>query len=235
MIQIRKILKEKKGTTLVEMLAALTLITIMLAMAAGALSSASRIFIRLQKQQYAQSILDTTMTELRALTKDAANYVKVYKDGTEIADQTGNLTGNAIEFMNDQGYLVLISAEGCDVTDIYIKNNKVGNEEAVLPGRLFTRYYFRNSDGSYVYEDGTTPVARAMTMAFGEGFYMKNYLGIEFVIPEGTSDGDQLSAITANVTLYSDEERTQPIAADTEVLEFRYEVRYRDTVTAIAQ
>ena len=62
MIQIRKILKEKKGTTLVEMLAALTLITIMLAMAAGALSSASRIFIRLQKQQYAQSILDTTMT-----------------------------------------------------------------------------------------------------------------------------------------------------------------------------
>lgn len=83
MIQIRKILKEKKGTTLVEMLAALTLITIMLAMAAGALSSASRIFIRLQKQQYAQSILDTTMTELRALTKDAATYVKVYEDGTE--------------------------------------------------------------------------------------------------------------------------------------------------------
>ena len=64
-MRIKKILRQKQGTTLVEMMACLTLISIMLLMAARGLSSASRIFLRLQKTQYAQSILDTAMTELR--------------------------------------------------------------------------------------------------------------------------------------------------------------------------
>ena len=91
-----------------EMLVCLTLISIMLSMAAGALSSASRIFIRIQKQQYAQSILDTVMTELRNQTKDATTYVKIYKNGGNIAQSDGNSSGNAIEFMNSMGYVVLL-------------------------------------------------------------------------------------------------------------------------------
>ena len=61
-MRIKEILRQKQGTTLVEMMACLTLISIMLLMAARGLSSASRIFLRLQKTQYAQSILDTAMT-----------------------------------------------------------------------------------------------------------------------------------------------------------------------------
>lgn len=53
-MRIKKILRQKQGTTLVEMMACLTLISIMLLMAARGLSSASRIFLRLQKTQYAQ-------------------------------------------------------------------------------------------------------------------------------------------------------------------------------------
>lgn len=50
--------KRKSGTTLVEMIVTLMLISIMMVMAVASLSSASRIFVRIQKTQYAQSILD---------------------------------------------------------------------------------------------------------------------------------------------------------------------------------
>ena len=57
--------QSKRGTTLVEMIVTLMLISIMMTIAVASLSSASRIFVKLQKEQYAQSILDTVMTELR--------------------------------------------------------------------------------------------------------------------------------------------------------------------------
>lgn len=78
MKQLEKCLKSRQGTTLVEMLVTLTLITIMVGMAATTLSAAFKIFLRVQKEQYAQSVLDTTMTELRSLTKEATQYVKIY-------------------------------------------------------------------------------------------------------------------------------------------------------------
>ena len=73
----KNLVKDRKGTTLVETMVTLFLISILMAMAASALSSASRIFVRIQKTQYAQSVLDTTMTELRTITKDATGYVKL--------------------------------------------------------------------------------------------------------------------------------------------------------------
>lgn len=61
MKRLRSLLQKKEGTTLVETMVCLLLISIMLAMAASALSAASRIFVRVQRMQYAQSILDTAM------------------------------------------------------------------------------------------------------------------------------------------------------------------------------
>ena len=75
----KNLVKDRKGTTLVETMVTLFLISILMAMAASALSSASRIFVQIQKTQYAQSVLDTTMTELRTITKDATGYVKLYE------------------------------------------------------------------------------------------------------------------------------------------------------------
>ena len=72
---MRKKENRKKGTTLVEMIVTLLLISIMMTMAAASLSSAAKIFVRVQKTQYAQSITDTVMTELRTITKDASGYV----------------------------------------------------------------------------------------------------------------------------------------------------------------
>lgn len=120
MKKVRRLLKKRDGTTLVETIVTMLLISIMFAMAATALSSAAKVFVREQRLQYAQSILDTTMTELRGIVENADGYIKIYdverKKNQKITDKTGNNSGNILEFINGDGYAVLISADGCEKT-----------------------------------------------------------------------------------------------------------------------
>lgn len=161
----KNLVKDRKGTTLVETMVTLFLISILMAMAASALSSASRIFVRIQKAQYAQSVLDTTMTELRTITKDATGYVKLYERTTAVEDNYGgskgtNTKGNAIEFMTPEGFVELVSANGCPETEIHIGDKVTGTADAVETGQLLTRYYFRNSNtGQYAFTQDGKPVA----------------------------------------------------------------------------
>lgn len=231
-MRIKKILRQKQGTTLVEMMACLTLISIMLLMAARGLSSASRIFLRLQKTQYAQSILDTAMTELRNVAGEATGYVKIYENGTHIAGQPGTTSGTALEFLDSKGYVRLLTTDGCEATELYRGDEKLGTAKAVEAGELLTRYYTRNNDGTYVCAKDGTLVARAMEPAYSKGFYMENYLEIVYRIPDGIQEGDPVDAMVVTVNLYEDEEHRKLAASDTEVLDFRYEVKYTKTNTA---
>lgn len=149
------------------------------------LSGAYRVYLRLQKTQYAESILDTAMTEVRDLANDACGYVKLYQDGAQIADRPGNKTGTAMEFLDSNGYVVLISTDGCEKTTLYRGNdleNVIGTQEALPKGRLLARYYNRKNDGTYLYTDGTKPVARAAAEAYGRGL-------LYGVLPEGDLPG----------------------------------------------
>lgn len=234
---IKRKLKERKGTTLVETIVTLLLISIMMAMAASALSSAAKIFVREQKTQFAQSILDTTMTELRGLTSDANGYIKIYgkNDSTsgKVVDMTGNNAGNILEFIDEDGYVVLVSTDGCDATTLRIGGQDSGQAEPVESGQLLTRYYFYNN-GKFRYSEGGTPIARAVATVFGKGFYMGNYLEVTWAFTDGIKAGDAVTQITATVTLYSDKERTHAVATDTEILSFRHKPVRNDAVTAVS-
>lgn len=230
----KKHLCNKKGTTLVETMVSLLLITVLLAMAAGALSSAFRIFLRIQKTQYAQSVLDTAMTELRTQTKDATVYVKIYGSGNKVADQAGTVSGSALEFMNKEGYVVLLTTDGCEQTSLYITDKLTGTAEQVGSGELLARYYFPQGGitAGYTYAKGQTPVARAVAAVFGKGFYMGNYLEVTYSFPDSVADGTTVDGITATLKLYADEAHTKELASDTELLSFRHRVARRDAVTA---
>lgn len=238
-----KKIASKCGTTLVETLVTLALISIMMTMAACSLSSAMRIFIRLQEQQYAQSIVDTVITQLCSITEDASGYVKIYqitqentKNMQNIVNSTGSSSGNAIEFMNREGYVVLVSSEGCEPTDIYIAENKTGQAAAIPAGQLLIRYYFRNStDGTYVCMQDGIPVVRALTAAFGSGFYMGNYLEVTYSFPDGVAHGQTSESIVATVTLYRDAQHKEMIAKDSQILTFRDRIIRKDTPTAKQQ
>lgn len=232
-----KWIQGKSGTTLVETMVTLLLISIMMTMTAASLSAASRIFVRVQKTQYAQSILDTAMTELRNVTQNAVGYVKVYQTGETITDAEGAETGTALEFLNTEGYVVLVSTDGCEDTKIYIGDKSTGTAAAVEKGQLLTRYYFRNSNTKkYTYlQTGNVPVARAVAAVFAKGFYMGNQIEVEYTVPTDKIRDGKLNSITAKVTLYSDENHTNVVATDSETLEFRRPMAYRTQVTATTE
>lgn len=212
MKKITEILRKKQGTTMVEMMVTLLLISIMMTMAVSSLSSASHIFMQVQKTQYAQSILDTVMTELRAITKNASSYIKIYENAKNIANSTGN----------------------CDDTELYIGDNVIGTAKAVEEGQLLTRYYFVDG-GTYTYEKDGKAAARAVAAVYGKGFYMGNYLKITYSWPDGAQEEGVTDHILATVTLYSDADYQDPIAEDSEVLEFRHKIACKTDITAIAQ
>lgn len=242
---LKKRVKNRSGTTLVEMIVTLLLISIMLTMATASLSSASKMFIRVQRTQYAQSILDTIMTELRGITGDATKYVKIYKSGKEIIDTSGNLQGNALEFINEEGYVELITTEvekdsPKNVTMYGTDGQLTEDIQQLMPGRLYIRYFtIAENDPKkqrYPYGRGTgsSLVARAMAAAYGDGFYMNNYVKVNYRAPDGTTSGTQIDYITATVSLYSDVACTEvnKIAEDTEILYFDNPVKYVDYKTA---
>lgn len=218
-----------------ETLVSLLLMSILIGMAARVLSGAYRVYLRLQKTQYAESILDTAMTEVRDLANDACGYVKLYQDGAQIADRPGNKTGTAMEFLDSNGYVVLISTDGCEKTPC--TGEMIWKMSSVLRKR------FR--------KDGCWPgIITGKTMApictrtvpsrwparlrrpTAEGFYMGYYLKVTYRVPDETADGGALSSLVADVALYQDENCTELVISDTEILDFRYKIKYSEGVTA---
>lgn len=237
-------LRERSGTTLVEMLVTLLLIGIMLSMATATLSSAAKVFLRVQRTQYAQSILDTVMTQMRTIAADASGYVKIYENGQNIADNTGNTSGNAIEFMNSDSFIELVTtdADSNEKVEIYnSEKNFTGAKEKMNPGQIYTRYYttetLTSSEITYIYSADTYLVARAIEAAYGNGFYMGNYVKITYSVPEGKQAGEMIDHVNAKVALYSDEACTEEnkLAEDTEPLYFRNPVEFRIAQTAICK
>ena len=235
MKKVRQLLRKRDGTTLVEMMVTMLLISIMLAMAASGLSSAAKIFVREQRLQYAQSILDTTLTELRGIVENADGYIKIYdierKKNQKITNMTGNNSGNVLEFINGDGYAELISADGCEKTQLLIGQQESGEAEAVEEGQLLTRYYFYNN-GTYQDTWKNQPAARAVATVFGKGFYMGNYLEVQWAFPDGVSDKSQTDQITVTASLYRDKDRTDLLATDSEVIQLRHSLIRKDAVTA---
>ena len=236
MKKIGRLLKKRNGTTLVETIVTMLLISIMFAMAATALSSAAKVFVREQRLQYAQSILDTTMTELRGIVENADGYIKIYdverKKNQKITNITGNNSGNILEFMNGDGYAVVISADGCEKTQLLIGQQESGEAEEVDEGQLLTRYYFYNN-GTYQNTWKKEPAARAVATVFGKGFYMGNYLEVQWAFPDFANAGDTTDQITVTASLYRDKERTDLLATDSEMIQLRHSLIRKDAVTAI--
>lgn len=222
---------------------------IVMTMVVGILSPAAKLFLRMERLQRAQAIMDNIIWELSAMAEDASGYVKIYPSGTEDAANvegvSGTEKGSMLEFVGREGYATLISAEGCEKsTKIIVGGNELAQSESIDPGRLFTRYYYvpsTENSNAYKYQcknDAGEPVARAITTAFGKGYYMGNYLEIDFSFPPGIDVEDEVTSLYANVRLYgtdSDGKKDDGqliVQEENVVLNFRYALVRKDGITA---
>lgn len=244
MRRLRRALRDRGGYTLVEMLVASTLLIVLITMCAAALPPAVRVVSRLQTLNHAQIILDNVLETARDELESAQSYVKFYAEGDTIANTGGAASGEAVEFLGENGYLVLLSAEGCEETDLCrltaLESGGTGyvpfdTEEAVPPGRLLLRYYLPKGD-TYVYSQAGKPIARAMTTVYADAFYMKLWLKLEF--KPDASGGGKTKFVTVTASLYRDEARTDLVCSDSLIVDLRFSgadgLEIRNAVTAEA-
>ncbi len=231
---IRRI-RGKSGMTLVEMVVSMLLMSMLLAMIVGILSPAAKVFLRMQRLQYAQQILDNTAAELRSMAGEATEYVKIYGNASEIAGKEGGSSGPALEFVNPEGYVTLLYADGSPETDLVLEGVKFDTAAEVPAGRLAARYYNPDANGRYVCTIGERPTARAAGGVFTDGYYMGNYLGMKFIYPEHVGDGDAVAYVEAELSLYNHADRLDEhlAARETVCLDFRYLVKRKDGETAV--
>lgn len=241
-----KRLKTKEGMTLVETMVSILLVMIMLTMVVAVVSPAFKVFIRMQRLQFAQMILDNVEEDMKAELRDATTYVKIYEtdgeNGTGIIDKDGVNKGEVLEYVNTEGYIVLVSANGCAATNIYRGNTKSGQYDLVPKGQLLYRYYLNTKSvegqrATYNYTMDGEPSARAATTAFGSGYYMGSYLKIAFAFyGETCNNGDTINGIKVSAYLYDSSEMKDEdlVAQEDFVIDFRYKVVREDGNTAVA-
>lgn len=229
-------IRGRSGMTLVELVVSMLLTSMIMAMIVGILSPAAKTFLRLQKLQYAWQVLDNTAAELRSTAGEAAEYVKIYENAEAAAGAGGKSSGSVLEFVNPEGYVTLLLADGSPAMDLMLENTKFDTAEAVPAGRLTARYYNPDPTGRYICQKDGKPVARAAASIFTDGFYMGNYLQMKFTFPaEAASEGDAVTYLEAELSLYNHADRLPEhlVAQETVILDFRYLVVRKDAVTAV--
>lgn len=182
-------LKTRKGVTLVELVVTFALLLLFLASLTALLSPAMRIFRRTQELNHAQIVAGTLLDTLRGEILGARNYVRVYDEGATFAETT-DIEGASIEFVNGDGFVQLISTEGCEETDLYMRGKLtvIKTMPPVEPNRLLMRYYTLISTEigtpTYHYKDQTTGrhIARELTSVYGKGFYVGSTIKLKFTL-----------------------------------------------------
>ena len=230
-------LKDQTGTTLVELIVCAALLCLLITMFAGALHPAAEMSRRLQDMNNAQLIADDLLETIRSQLEEAQGYVKCYADGdpANTAGQTGQAEGKAIEICTADGYVILLTAQGCPQTELRrTTTDGAGNEsvvstpmDAVPTGRLLLRYYFSADGTNYAYTQGGAYVARGLRVPYGTGFYMGFTTELDFRIDQ--------TAHTVSVTVTLKRSDGTTLLSDHLLVDLRCQPPLRTAVTATAQ
>lgn len=227
---LRKI-SEKSGTTLIEMIVSMLLLEILAVMVIGVLSPASKMFVRVQKMQFAQMIVDNVAEEMKTQLQEAVGAVRIYEN--DVFGRAG-ASGTVLEYMNTDGYVVLMSADGCGATSILRGSQQSGAPIKIEPpvgsGKLLMRYYWptmseNGNTYNYHYTQGGALVARTVNRMFTDKYYMGHYLKVRFEFPDGVGEEGEVRYLKANLSLYKEEECQTLLAEEDIVLDIRYKTR----------
>ena len=238
-MNLLRTLRSRRGLTLVELLVSMALLGLALTLFAATLSPAARSFQRLETLNDAQIVADDLLETVRSQLEDARGYVKCYDSGQNLAGKKGTDTGkgSAIEFVDPNGYVAVLSADGCPETTLRrVSSEDGGTVETstaakIDPGYLAVRYYKNDSNQQYTYQTGPDRyVARAMTALYGRGFYVGLYAGLEFSLEPAAG---RAKTVTVTVSLYRDAARTDRVFSDQLIVDLRQTPPVKTGVTAV--
>lgn len=204
-------LRERRGTTLVELVVCMLLLSIFLLAATSLIRPSAEIFLRMQNLSRAQMISDTMVDYLQGQLLHAQGTLRLCDTGYD-EDSAGAVFQTAAAANGSRGTAVEFQVS----TNVDRDENDVGRgdraaayklidggyvprtagtraapggvpapvfETPLAAGTLHERYYMPGKNGEYLYKNDTGDYcAYAGTDAFPEGFYMGMAVRLEFTV-----------------------------------------------------
>lgn len=202
----------RRGTTLVELMAAMGLMSLVMTMAAGCILSGAALARRMETQSRARILLENVLEAACQDVENACGYIKIYESG-ETAGREGTLgPGPLVEYLDAAGSPTLLGALGCQ-------------EDSAGAGLLLRRTYdplAKEGEAWYIYrQDGG---CRACEAVIDGALYQGLFLKMEF--------SPQMEAVTVTASLY--QRGTELVARRSVRAQLRHAPQWTTAVTAQA-
>ena len=217
-------LQNSKGTTLVELMVSITLLTILTLAAISLLAPCARAYITVQQQSRAQTLadalvenlrleLESAVGEMRFAEADKTDSNKVYE--TLVSAETQRpAQGTALEYSVFPNHVVMLDAGAVPpltqkISDIETKTILSEADAQKKQGYLHMRY-FRDSQTVTEAKNG---FAYAYTDIYAKGAYMNMKIGDITFYARGWEQNDdhtvtRLTSLTVVITIVSEKDQT---------------------------
>lgn len=208
-----RVLKNKRGTTLVELVVCMVLLSLFTLAAVTLIQPSAQAYMQVQQQTRAQNLADALIETIRGELLNANGYIR-FADGATDSNldkvfdpKTGVSSGTALEFNVNSNYIELIDKDKVPALTKADGTQLLSQETAnELDGYLHMRFYLQEKDTykpqhKVTLENGTDlpNVAYAYTTAYPKDAYMGMFISdLQFYARSYTkAEGEKYAHVTA--------------------------------------
>lgn len=201
-----RVLKNKRGTTLVELVVCMVLLSLFTLAAVTLIQPSAQAYMQVQQQTRAQNLADALIETIRGELLNANGYIRFADGATDITNldtvfegKTGVSNGTALEFNVNSNYIELIDkdkvpaltkADGTQLLSLDAANE--------LDGYLHMRFY-QQEEVKSAKSNPPSHVPYAYTTAYPKDAYMGMFISdLQFYARSYTkAEGEKYAHVTA--------------------------------------
>ena len=201
-----RVLKNKRGTTLVELVVCMVLLSLFTLAAVTLIQPSAQAYMQVQQQTRAQNLADALIETIRGELLNANGYIR-FADGAKNGEdinkvflpKTGVSSGSALEFNVNSNYIELIDKDKVPALTKADGTQLLSEETAnELDGYLHMRFY-QQEEVKSAKSNPPSYVPHAYTTAYPKDAYMGMFISnLQFYARSYTkAEGEKYAHVTA--------------------------------------
>ena len=201
-----RVLKNKRGTTLVELVVCMVLLSLFTLAAVTLIQPSAQAYMQVQQQTRAQNLADALIETIRGELLNANGYIR-FADGAKNGEdinkvflpKTGVSSGSALEFNVNSNYIELIDKDKVPALTKADGTQLLSEETAnELDGYLHMRFY-QQEEVKSAKSNSPSYVPYAYTTAYPKDAYMGMFISdLQFYARSYTkAEGEKYAHVTA--------------------------------------
>lgn len=201
-----RVLKNKRGTTLVELVVCMVLLSLFTLAAVTLIQPSAQAYMQVQQQTRAQNLADALIETIRGELLNANGYIRFADGATDITNldtvfegKTGVSNGTALEFNVNSNYIELIDKDKVPALTKADRTQLLSLDAAnELDGYLHMRFY-QQEEVKSAKSNPPSYVPYAYTTAYPKDAYMGMFISdLQFYARSYTkAEGEKYAHVTA--------------------------------------